>query len=86
MGEKVAKKFNCIDLFKFLMAIVVIAIHTDPLIDSKNQILKNIVDIIYVSAVPFFFLASGFFLGNKIKKQDNIEYKTTIIKQYLKKL
>ncbi|WP_122638706.1 hypothetical protein [Romboutsia sp. Marseille-P6047] len=58
--EKVNDKirFGNIDLFKFIASILVITIHTDPLItysDSANFILTRIISRL---AVPFFFISS----------------------------
>lgn len=71
------KKFNSIDLVKFIMAFAVIAIHTQPIIEKNNSIYSIIIRM----AVPFFFLATGFLLAIKIEddKNNSIE----IIKKYL---
>lgn len=61
------KNFNSIDLFKLLMAVAVVAIHTNPIVSWTNQAAIKIVVMIEEWAVPFFFVASGFFLFNAIK-------------------
>ena len=53
---------NSIDLVKLLMAVCVVAIHTEPLINCNNSFVQSICDSIVRCAVPFFFLASGFLL------------------------
>lgn len=57
------ERFNSVDLFKFLMAIVVVAIHTNPFVNCKNVLVDQIAIIIEDAAVPFFFMASGFLLA-----------------------
>lgn len=57
------ENFNSIDLFKFIMAIVVIAIHTNPFDQCKNVFVNEAVMTIEDMAVPFFFMASGFLLA-----------------------
>ncbi|MCI8899306.1 MAG: acyltransferase [Lachnospiraceae bacterium] len=57
------EKFNSIDLFKFLLAIVVVAFHTNPFVDCKSILVNAIVMIIADMTVPFFFMASGYFLA-----------------------
>lgn len=58
--------FSNIDFVKFFMAIFVIAIHTN-LIENCNNVAINRLFYSTVSlAVPFFFMSSGFLLGNKI--------------------
>lgn len=61
------KNFNSIDLFKLIMAAVVVAIHTNPIASWTNQAAIKIVVMIEEWAVPFFFVASGFFLFNTMK-------------------
>lgn len=55
------KVYNSIDLFKFLMSLFVIAIHT-------SGITHPLYDSIVSLAVPFFFIAMGF-LTNDIKRK-----------------
>lgn len=74
-----------LDIAKLFMAIVVVAIHTQPLIDCSNMILVNISELFFKSAVPFFFLCSGFFLGKKICGKNKIE-KLAQTKKYMKRI
>lgn len=61
-----AKEIPSVDLVKFIMAIFVIAIHTHPheVIDNINLcfFIENVISL----AVPFFFVASSFFLWRKM--------------------
>lgn len=59
------ERLNSIDLFKFLMAIVVVAIHTNPFDKCTNVLVNETVIVIEDMAVPFFFLASGYFIAKK---------------------
>ena len=54
-----------IDIAKFIMAIIVVSIHTDPFIQFSNfyYFYHSIIGL----PVPFFFLATGFFIGIKMK-------------------
>lgn len=54
-------QYNNIDLIKFIMAFAVVAIHTNPLVDCKNDIVQIVYNNIVNMAVPFFFLTTGFF-------------------------
>ena len=56
------RKFGMVDICKFIMAFVVIAIHTNPVVNCSNPIVIQGVIIIEDWAVPFFFIATGFFL------------------------
>lgn len=82
------EKFNSIDVFKLLMAIAVVAIHTNPIVNWSNQAAIGFVVMIEEWAVPFFFVASGFFLFYKMREpyQEDIEridnYILKILKMY----
>lgn len=59
------EKINCIDLLKFLMAILVVGIHTEPF--GFNVWLDRGFGIISRLCVPFFFVTSGYFFWIKEK-------------------
>lgn len=84
--NKLDEKYNQIDLFKFIMAIIVVAIHTGPLINCKNELLITIYNNITKLAVPFFFLSSGFFLGKKLDWSHNETENIITVKKYLVKI
>jgi surface polysaccharide O-acyltransferase-like enzyme len=87
MYKENEKQYNGIDLLKFIMAIFVITIHTQPFINVKSVLFFNIYRIIASTAVPIFFMCSGFFIFNKIENLYNSkkiwEYLVKIIKLYL---
>jgi hypothetical protein len=67
------------------MAIVVIAIHTNPFANCSSRFVNELAMIIEEMAVPFFFMASGFLLINnwgdtdeKKKSKLNIKIRTNI--------
>ena len=77
------KKYNSIDIIKFIMAFAVIAAHTHPLEQNENELYSLVIRM----AVPIFFLASGFFLAMKIQNaKDNNEDYIGQIKSYLIKI
>lgn len=82
------KNFNSIDLWKLFMAVAVVAIHTNPIVTWTNPAAVGIVVMIEEWAVPFFFIASGFFLFYHMQKpyKENIRridgYLWKIIKMY----
>lgn len=57
--------YPAIDVAKFIMAVFVVAIHSNPLKYCSNQIIQTIYRCLVQSAVPFFFLAAGFLLAKK---------------------
>ena len=78
------KKYNMIDLMRFVAAILVICIHTRPFEQISWSIDYILVDIIARIAVPFFFITSGFFYYKKIQKSGtNNNYILRLIKLYL---
>lgn len=80
------KKYNSIDLCKFVMAIFVIAIHTNPLSGIKNQHILNVYECIVNCAVPFFFMASGYLLAINLTWPYHSEIDIKKIKKYLMKI
>lgn len=82
-GER--KKYNAIDLTKFIMAIFVIAVHTYPLVGINNTIVLDVYKSIVYIAVPFFFIVSSYFLFMKVNKFDEDKGKEIII-LYIKKM
>ena len=66
-GSCSRSNYNAIDAAKLLMSICVVAIHTKPLIHCSNQVVLKSFETFFSLAVPFFFIASGFFLGQKLK-------------------
>ena len=65
----VKKNYNSIDLAKFVCAILVVMIHVAPFGESANSTIVTlnfaVRKCLARTAVPFFFIASGFFLYRK---------------------
>lgn len=55
---------------KLLMACCVIGIHTNLSCAFLNTTAKEIVNLLFSMAVPYFFICSGFFLFRNDKKAD----------------
>ena len=84
--EGVKGEYKGIDLFKWIMALWVVAVHVMPHVDTENVILYRAVDTISLSAVPFFFVASGFLLAERLKNASGYEEKAGIVKKQLFRL
>ena len=80
---KERRKYNGIDLFKFIMAILVVAVHVQPQSDTQNVMLYRAVDSFAACAVGFFFVAAGFLLGEKMKTVAGYDEKISVIKKYI---
>lgn len=78
-----ATSFNGIDLVKFICAFLVCAIHIDPLTGSAAQYSYLLRLGLCRIAVPFFFVASGFFL---FRKMDPARFDRARLKKYCFKL
>lgn len=67
LSSKEAKnaQFACIDLMKFICAILVVTIHTSPFKNVSPLLDYGLTQYIARLAVPFFFVASGYFLFRK---------------------
>lgn len=83
-NRKNSKKYNGIDLMKFVASIFVVSIHCPPLIDFSKKADFNL-EIISRFCVPFFFIASAFFLYNKINRTRPEEQRGIII-NYMKRI
>lgn len=72
-----------IDLAKIFFCCCIIALHTNVLSIIDSDIYYYIKKIVFRSAVPFFFVTSGYFLGKKIKY---VEDTNKCIMNYCKRL
>ena len=78
------EKNYTIDLVKYIMGIIVVTMHSFFLYD--NQFLYEIYrTYITVTAVPFFMITSGFFIGRKYSDELSFDcYLINVIKKYIK--
>ncbi len=79
--EKVTRDNAGIDLLKFIMAILVITIHTGPLLSYGRVANGVLTQILARIAVPFFFFAAGYFFCRKYAV-DGI-FRSGYLKKYL---
>lgn len=78
------ERYYLIDLFKFLAAICIVMIHTIATGGREGIIYTFLGEVIYGIPVPFFFVCSGFLLGEKIiVKKSNVK---ETVKNYVKRL
>ena len=63
------KKYNLVDFFKLFFAVMVVVLHTRLISDTCSEDFNWYFEHLLLRlAVPFFFVVSGFFLGNKLNK------------------
>ena len=58
--------YSCLDVVKVVMAIFVVAIHTQPELCLQSDWARFLLSKLFNVAVPFFFVISGFLLWNKM--------------------
>lgn len=63
------KEFSCVDYMKLLMACCVIGIHTNLSCAFLNTTAKEIVNLLFSMAVPYFSSVQVFSFLEMIKKQ-----------------
>ncbi|MFS0783661.1 acyltransferase [Bacillus sp. 1P06AnD] len=80
------KSYNAIDLMRFVAALFVISIHTDPFLDLSPAFNYIWVSGVCRVAVPFFFMASGYFFFKKLDGHSGSGEKQTFLLIYAKKL
>lgn len=66
MSQIISQKYNSIDYLKVCMAILVVAIHTSAYNCYELSWVNMIGETLVSVAVPFFFVASGFLLWQKV--------------------
>lgn len=62
---------NSIDIFRYLCAVMVIAIHTHPFSEVNEELGYLCTQVLPRIAVPFFFAIAGYFYIQKIEKNQN---------------
>jgi serine/alanine racemase len=67
------KEYAGIDFFRVIAALLVVAIHTSPLMEFSETADYILTRVAARVAVPFFFMASGFFLFSK-KENDHQQF------------
>lgn len=78
------KRINSIDIFRYICAILVVAVHATPFTEINSTIAYIFEAILPRIAVPFFFAISGYYYIKKITKDSvNINH---IFWTYTKKL
>ncbi len=77
------RRYSGIDLGKFIMAIIVVAMHTLPLKDCSIDWLNKLYGGLDDMAVPFFFIAAGFLLASKMEWPYTNENSLEILKSYI---
>lgn len=65
------KNYCLLDIAKLFFAVVVVAIHTNLFLQPDGTVNKYFTTIFAEAAVPFFFIASGMFLGIKHEAASN---------------
>ena len=64
--------YNALDIAKMIMAFMVIGIHT-KMNSVCSAAVPKLLDFLMSSAVPFYFITSGFLLQNKILRKKNTD-------------
>lgn len=80
------KERNCsIDIFRYLCAVLVVAVHTHPFTDVSRGLGDLFTQILPRIAVPFFFAVAGYYYleGLKAGKKGFWQYLRRILKPYL---
>ncbi len=81
------KEFTGVDKIKFIMAAIVVAAHTHPFegIDNNSAMFK-VWEAVVQLAVPYFFIASGYFLFLKLTKNPDKIIQLQHLKSYGKRI
>lgn len=71
------RQYNALDIGKIIAAILVVAIHTNPLENVDSVVVKRVFEVINTLAVPFFFMCSSYFF---FKDEDEQKYKARLFR------
>ena len=82
----VNRNHNSIDLFKIIMAFLVVAAHTHPIEGCTNRTVMAIYGQVTQMTVLFFFLSSGYLLSEKLALASDVALKISITTKYLCKI
>jgi hypothetical protein len=63
--ESLIKQYDCVDLMKFICAFLVVSAHVDPLSSYSELLNYGVQNWFARVTVPFYFIASGYFLFRK---------------------
>ncbi len=79
------KHYPFIDLIKYICAVLVVAVHVNPLKDISQAANFVVINIFGRLAVPFFFVCAGFFISQNLNKNRAYlkQYLIPLIKTYL---
>lgn len=80
------KEFKGIDVTKFILALLVVAGHTHPFKDIHHPTFLYIWRNLLLLVVPYFFMAAGFFLFQKVAEKPNKAQKLAVIWPYIKRI
>ena len=75
--------YPAIDVAKFILAIFIVAAHSDPMKYCTNQVALTLYRCVVQSAVPFFFLAAGFLLAKRADAK-SVDLRSVIHQQLVK--
>lgn len=80
------KNYHAIDLTKFICSILVIVVHTAPLLNINEDYNWLLIAILGRFVVPFFFISTAYFISLNTQKYGDFYFKTyirSLIKTYL---
>lgn len=78
---------KAIDIFKWLAALMIIAIHTAFLSDVSEWLYFGVVHVVARMAVPFFAMSTGYLIAGQMKRESgnlDKEYTALIKKHWMK--
>lgn len=83
-----SQSIHSLDLMRFIAAILVVCIHTKPLLSFNEDLSFGFISSIARIAVPFFFMTSGYLFYSKIRKRQGdpqyvVKYLYRLILVYL---
>ena len=69
--QNIKGRYPSIDIFRYVCAVLVIAIHTRPFNEINTTLSYLASDVIPRIGVPFFFITSGYFYIRRLQNGEN---------------
>lgn len=79
-----SKRLGSIDFAKFIFSVMIVGLHTNVFSDFSSDLAFLVNQIIARLAVPFFFIASGYFIGKRVIEKNKTDFYKNYFFRYIK--
>lgn len=80
------KQYSMVDILKFISAIMIVAIHTQPFLGHQDSIFYYPYAYLKCFAIPFFFVSSSFLFFSKFFSTGERNEQISYYKKWIKRI